>query len=103
MSHQSFVESVLCAWLELAPELLPLVIAMNIKRLPDGSKATIEVETSRYVALIEVWEHAACLDTTVLRIDTKEDKALAAGSCNGQQEVLERLRALRDVLLGHNA
>jgi hypothetical protein len=61
----------------------------------------MEVEGVGIAALVEVWEHARCLDITVLHLPSGKSSALAAGPCPSEAEVLPRLVALRTALLNH--
>ena len=98
MPHQTFVEHVIAAWYTLEAESPHLGITSAVKRLPDGSKGAIEIESPTHLALIEVWEHANCLDTTILRAGEQRGVILAAGSCITRIESIERLRSFRAAL-----
>jgi hypothetical protein len=100
MPHQTFVEHVIASWHALAAEARNFEIVSAAKRLPDGSKGVIEIRALGHIATVEVWEHANCLDTTILRAGEQTGVILAAGTCANQLESLERLRALRTALVG---
>ena len=99
MPQVSFVETVVKTWLALQQGLSPVLVASQVRRLPDGSKLVIELETQKHLALIEAWQHAECLDTTIHRIGVQQGTTLAAGPCVGAKELDARLLALRDALL----
>ena len=94
MLHRSFVETVVEKWLALEPALANVLISSDVLRLPDGSKIVIELQTTSNLALIEAWEFATCLDTTIHRLDAAQGTILAAGSCLSSDETEERLVAL---------
>ena len=100
MSHQTFIEHIIAAWHTIEVEDPHLGITSVVKRLPDGSKGAIEIHSPTHLALIEVWEHANCLDTTILRAGEQKGVILAAGSCISRIESIERLRSLRTALGG---
>ena len=99
MSHPSFVEAVVHTWLELQPSLSGVLIASNVKRLPDGSKIAIEIQTQDHLAFVEAWEHAACLDTTIHQAGAESGTLLAAGACGERSEIKVRLASLCNALL----
>ena len=99
MSQPSFVESTISTWLNLQLALSHLPIASAVSRLPDGSKAVIEIETSTHLALVEIWEYGLCLDTTIHATNEEKGSILASGPCKSQGEVAERLNALLAALL----
>jgi hypothetical protein len=98
MSHQTFVEHAIAAWQAIEVAAPHLRDTATVKRLPDGSKAVIEIRTLGHLATVEVWEHANCTDTTILRKGEKVLVALAAGPCFNWAESTERLNALRRAL-----
>jgi hypothetical protein len=100
MAHQTFIEHVIASWHGLAAEARNFEIFSAEKHLSDGSKGVIEVRALGHLATVEAWEHANCLDTTILREGEQTGTILAAGPCANQVESLERLRALQKALLG---
>ena len=94
ISSRSFVETVIEMWLASEPALSHVLISSNVRRLPDGSKIAIELQTTNHLALIEAWEYATCLDTTIHRLDAAQGTILAAGSCASSDAAEERLVAL---------
>jgi hypothetical protein len=103
MSELTFVQKVLRAWAGLAAELSPLGIASNVSALPNGSKGVVEIQSQEHLALIEVWEHAHCLDTTLHQERAATGTILAAGPCTSWHEAEERLQALRAALCSQTA
>jgi hypothetical protein len=103
MPHQTFVEHVIASWHALAAEARNFEIVSAAKRLSDGSKGVIEIRALGHLATVEVWEHANCLDTTILRAGETTGVILAAGPCANQIESLERLRALRTALVADSS
>ena len=99
MSQPTFVENTISTWLNLQLALSHLLISSTVSRLPDGGKAVIEIETSSHLALVEIWEHALCLDTTIHATNEEQGSVLASGPCKGLGEVAERLNALQAALL----
>ena len=100
----TFVETVIEAWLELELDLSSVLIASDVMRLPDNSKAAISIETRDSLAMVEIWEHPASLDTTLLSKTTTQGTIMAAGSCEGRTEIEQRLKALQTALLhGHES
>jgi hypothetical protein len=99
MSQFTFVESVVHTWLELQPSLAGVLIASKVKRFPDGSKIAIEIQTQDRLALVEAWEHAMCLDTTIHQGGADSGTILAAGACEQRSEIKVRLLGLSNALL----
>jgi hypothetical protein len=98
MSNQTFVEHVIATWHVLEAEAPRLGTTSAVKRSSDGTKGVIEIRTPGSLATVEVWEHANCLDTTILREGEGMGVILAAGPCVNRAESTERLRTLRKVL-----
>ena len=98
MPNQTFVEYVIASWHVLEAEVPRLRATSTIKRSSDGTKSVIEIYAPSSLATVEVWEHANCLDTTILREGEAMGVILAAGPCVNRTESVERLRTLRKVL-----
>jgi hypothetical protein len=103
MPHQTFVEQIISAWQLLEAESPDPRITSSVKRLPDGSKSAIEIHAPSQLAVVEVWEHANCLDTTILREGEQSGVTLSAGPCANRAEGIERLRFLRATLTGNSS
>jgi hypothetical protein len=98
-ANPSFVESVVRLWLQLASEAPHHVLTSTVKRLPGEGKASIEITASNYLALVQIWEHATCLDITAHRINTTQGELIAAGPCSSEAQTLQHLLVLRSLLL----
>jgi hypothetical protein len=96
MPTQAFVDQVLERWLQLTKT--ELAEASTVRRSPDTQKAVIEIKTPFHLALIEIWEHSRCLDTTVHGADEDRGAILSAGPCDSNSEMSSRLEALRALL-----
>jgi hypothetical protein len=95
----SFVATVTSAWAELGGQLVEHGFRSATRSDAGAGKSVIEVEGPGSTALIEAWEHAHCLDTTVLYMPSRESAVLSAGPCPSHAAVHERLLALCAVLL----
>jgi hypothetical protein len=51
----------------------------TVRRSEDNSKLIIEIETPLYLATIEAWEHASCLDVTTLKLSSTKGIIHSAG------------------------
>ena len=60
----------------------------------DSRKLGVEVQSSAHLALVEAWEHARCLDVTVMERTSGESRILSAGPCATNAEVESRLEML---------
>jgi hypothetical protein len=70
-----------------------------VRLSPELGKMGIEVERSTYVAAIEAWEYAHCLDVAFLHLESGVSIILSAEPCANVGEIEVRLFALCDVLL----
>jgi hypothetical protein len=95
----SFVATVASVWAEVGAELVEHGFRSSARLEAGAGKAVFEVEGPGSTAVIEAWEHAHCLDTTVLYMPSHESAVLSAGPCPSHASVHERLLALRAVLL----
>jgi hypothetical protein len=94
-----FATTVTEAWAEVSAQLVEQGFRSGARSDATRGKAVIEVEGPGSTAIIEAWEHAQCLDTTVLYLPSGESVALSAGPCHSYAELQARLLALRTVLL----
>ena len=69
-------------------------VRSTVKRADDDSKLVIEIEGAGHVATIEAWEHASCLDITVLELASKASTILSAGECRSLDDMKERFAQL---------
>lgn len=95
----TFVAKVAVAWAEVGAQLVERGFRSNARSDTSLGKAVVEVEGPGSTALIEVWENAQCLDTTVLYLSSGESAVLSSGPCLSHAELYARLWALRTVLL----
>lgn len=95
----SFVSAVVQEWEKIAVPLVERRFKFSTNHSAELGKAVIEIEGPDRVALVEVWEHANCLDTTVHHTSSQQGAILAAGPCQSQDEAFARLVALRGALL----
>ena len=96
MSGNSFIEGAVETWLRIAGTRL--VQASKIARSSDGQKGAIEIQLPEHTALVELWEHARCLDTTLLVNGQQQARILSAGPCLDEGALLSRLQELRSAL-----
>ena len=99
MPAPNFLDSVVQQWEKLRSRLGGEIVRSEVKWVPDRTKMAIEIKTHNYLALIEAWEHAHCLDITVLPIARGEGRVLCAGECVASTELEQRLALLRNALL----
>jgi hypothetical protein len=90
----TFIETVVATWKELSNPALQ----SNIKRSKDGSKLSIEITTKQYLAQIDAWEHAYCLDIEIIELPTGTGVTLSAGECTSLDEMKERITLLCEML-----
>jgi len=90
----SFLENVLETWQQLAPSN----IKHFIRKTPDLMAFIIEIETSNYLATIEAYEKAQCLDTSTLELSSKNAIIHSSGVCKTQDEVKRRIGELLKVI-----
>jgi hypothetical protein len=84
----TFIDFVSKTWVEVNTKNF----SSDTKRLEDNSKLGIGVKTPRFLASIEVWERAWCLDIVILPLDSKSNGTLLyAGSCESFEEAKTRL------------
>lgn len=95
----SFVSAVVQEWAKLAAPLVERGFKFSTNQSAELGKAVIELKGSDRVALVEVWEHAHCLDTTVHHTSSQHGSILAAGPCQTLDEAVARLVALQVALL----
>jgi hypothetical protein len=96
MPTHAFVDQVLERWLQLTKT--ELAEASTVRRSPDNQKAVVEIKTPFHLALIEIWEHPRCLDTTVHGVEEDRGAILSAGPCYSNNEMGSRLEALKTLL-----
>ena len=96
MPAESFIEAAVRIWLSVAEDRIKQ--ASTVHRLSDGQKAAIEIQLPECTALIELWEHARCIDTTIHMNGKQQGIVLAAGPCANEQLVRERIQELRSAL-----
>jgi len=96
MPSESFIEGAVRTWLRIAGDRL--VQASTVVRSSDGQKAAIEIQLPECTALVELWEHACCLDTTLLFHGEQQGKILSAGPCADENALLLRLQKLQSAL-----
>ena len=96
MSADSFIEGAVETWLRIAGTRL--VQSSNVVRSSDGQKGVIEIQLPEHSALVELWEHAHCLDMTLLVNGEQQARVLCAGPCANETALLLRLQALRSAL-----
>ena len=99
MTQINFVETVIEAWRKLELGLSSVLLASEVTRLPDSSKAAISIDARYHLAMVEIWEQPASLDTTIMSKGATQGSIIAAGSCEGEAEIEKRLRALQIALL----
>jgi hypothetical protein len=95
----SFIATVIEVWVDIDAELRERGFISKSHQSADGEKAGIEIEGPDRVALVEVWERAQCLDTTVLYVPSRKSVVLAAGTCESQAEAFSRLETLKAKLI----
>ena len=96
MSSDSFIEGAVETWLRIAGARLAQ--ASTVARSSDGQKGVIEIRLPEFTALVEFWEHARCLDTTLLVNGEQQARILSAGPCADAHALLSRLQDLRSAL-----
>jgi cyanophycin synthetase len=100
-SMSSFVATVISTWAEVGARLPEYGFRSSARSDTSLGKAVIEVEGPGSTALIEIWEHAQCLDATALDLASGGSTVLGAGPCHSYAEAHARLLALRTNLLKH--
>lgn len=90
----AFLDSVELRWRALLPTLSPYGIASKVLDGRAIGKLVIEVQCATYLALIEAWTQATCLDVTVLDLGSGKSTILSSGPCVDASDVDTRLRAL---------
>lgn len=93
MSNETFLQAVEQSWSKIGD-----AYPCKLRRLDDHSKVVLEVVTPEYLASIEAWESASCLDITVMDIHTRTLSILSAGPCATRDEICVRLRQVVDFL-----
>ncbi len=96
MSGNSFIEGAVEIWMRIAGTRL--VQASKVVRSSDGQKGAIEIQLPEHTALVELWEHGHCLDTTLLFNGQQHARILSAGPCLDEIALLSRLQQLRPAL-----
>ena len=89
-----FLAFVAAEWAAIGPALAAQNFVFQIHISAGLRKLAIEIETPTHVALVEAWEHANCLDATVMDARSLASTMLAAGPCTSEAQVSERLAAL---------
>lgn len=94
-----FLDSILSQW--RASEGALLINATSARILPNDERKTlgIEVDGPRYIASIQVWEHACCLDIVVMEKVSSTSTWICGGPCASFAEAHSRLRQLTELLL----
>jgi hypothetical protein len=98
--EDSFLDLVAASWRELALSLRNSGISSDERRSNQIEKLGIEINSPTHVAILEPWEHANCLDATIMERATGESEILFAGPCGARDEIVLRLRKLVDALRG---
>jgi hypothetical protein len=101
MHTPSFIEQTIETWLAITVDIPAVAELSTIQRSSDATKAAIEIETSTHLGLIEIWEHANCLDTTIHESGQPRGLILAEGPSSDDSVTHQRLRQLRDALFGN--
>ena len=70
-------------------------MADQVTELVERGKALSPQDRTR---LVELWEHARCLDTTLLVNGEQQARILSAGPCADETALLSRLQELRSAL-----
>ena len=96
MSGNSFIDGAIETWLHIAGTRL--VQASKVVRSSDGRKGAIEIRLPEHTALIELWEHPNCIDTTLLVNGEQQARILSSGPCADESTMLSRLQELRSAL-----
>jgi hypothetical protein len=99
MGTLTFVRSVLEAWEPASVELAARGFRSESKVDECSGTGAVEIQGNGVYALIQVWEHAHCLDATVLYGASGRSQVLAAGPCRSTDEAQERISKLRAGLL----
>jgi hypothetical protein len=89
-----FLASVSNKWMAAASALPAQTFRSQLRVDAEIGKLVIEIETPNHVALVEAWEHASCLDVTIVDARSLASTSLAAGPCSNEAQVNERLAAL---------
>ena len=96
---QPFLSAVGNRWSEVALVLAERGARSELRSSGELGKMVIDIECPTHVALVEAWEHAQCLDVTVLHLASGESTILSAGPCSSEKEIDIRFLALRTALL----
>ena len=99
MPASGFIQRTIDAWQTLVADAPALAASSTVRRSADETKAVVEIETPSHTALIELWEHASCLDTTILKSGEERGVILAAGLCTSESEAIARLVQLKRMLI----
>jgi hypothetical protein len=100
-TEKTFLDLVSASWRELALSLKASGIRSNEHRSNQIEKRGIQIESLTHIALLEAWEHANCLDATIIERTTGASEILFAGPCGAREEIEPRLRKLCDTLCSH--
>lgn len=93
-SSTPFLAPVSNKWAAAASVLAAPTFRSQLRVDAEIGKLVIEVETTKHLALVEAWEHASCLDVTIMDARSRSSTVLAAGPCDSDAQVSERLSAL---------
>jgi hypothetical protein len=94
VSEESFVDFVLREWDQVASTIHSSSMNQNIKRDLEHDTAGIEIESRDFLVVVQIWEHAECLDVTVMEKNSGTSKMLSAGPCDRREEARRRLSQL---------
>lgn len=97
----AFLDNVARRWNEVVSSLSAGGVRSQAHRSSEFEKMVIEVESSTQAATIEAWEHAHCLDVTVLHLKSGVSTILSSGPCADASDLDSRLLSLCDVLLSN--
>jgi len=89
MNNMTFLQAIEQSWSKTGD-----AYHSKMRRLNDRSKIVLEVVTPEHLVLIEGWEHASCLDITVMDIHSRTSSILSAGPCATRDEIGVRLGQL---------
>ena len=95
MKNTTFLQAVEQSWSEIGDSY-----QSSVCRLDDRSKVVLEVIAPEHLALVEGWEHASCLDISVMDIQARTLSIISAGPCATRDEIGVRLGQLVGFLAG---
>ena len=93
----SFLDAVVETW----NEKNTISLSSTLKRAEDNSKLIIEIQTTKYLATIDAWEHASCLDVTVFELSSKKVTVYSAAECETLEIMKARIAQLFEVVASH--